>query len=240
MNTKLSIYKYNNYKEFLLDIMLMRPNKGRGERKIFAELLNCQSSFITHVLNGNKDFNQEQLYKIAKYFELSENEKEYLMLLLSYNRSGTAELQSYYEKILLEKRKESKQLKKRINSKDNFTIQDQAKFFSHWLYMAVHQACTIPHLQSLEKLTDYFQIPKNEIMKILQFLSSNELVSISEDKITSLRTNYFISSESPFLTQMHSIWRLKLLNEPKKEALDNIHYTWCFAVSKDDWDNRLN
>lgn len=232
---KYNIYEYLDHVEFITDLIENRPFKGRGERKRLADILNCQMAFITHVLNGEKNFSHEQILKIAHHFNLNESEKDFLLEMLSYNRAGTKELQEFYKKKLLQKREEHKLLKNRLQETQSLSVQDQAEYYSHWLYGAIHMASTVPAMQTIKAMAQHFNIDEKEVLHIVEFLSLKGLVLLENGKVTPGQSHLYVDKDSPLLNQHHSIWRLKALHDLKTNKKDDFHYSLCFSVSEKDW-----
>lgn len=230
-----NIYEYLDHVEYIKDLIENRPFKGRGERKRLADILNCQMAFITHVLSGEKNFSHEQILKIAHHFNLNESEKDFLLEMLSYNRAGTKELQEFYKKKLLQKRDQHKLLKNRLQETQSLSIQDQAEYYSHWLYGAIHMASTVPSMQTITAIASHFNIQENEVLHIVEFLSSKGLVELENGKVSPGKSHLYVDKDSPLLNQHHSIWRLKALHDLKTNKKDDFHYSLCFSVSEKDW-----
>lgn len=232
---KVNIFEYLDYRKFIGDIIESRPSKGYGERKKLAEALNCQMAFITHVLNSEKDFNHEQILKVATYFALSESEREYLIDLLSFNRAGTKELKDIYRQRMREKQDGQLDLKNRFKETSSLNLEDQAKYYSHWLYGAVHVASSIPGLQSVPALANYFNIDESELLPILEFLASKGIVLLEGGQVRVGNTRLYVAKDSPLANQHHSIWRLKALHDLNSTDPQDFHYSLCFSVAKKDW-----
>jgi len=232
---KRAIYSFTSYRDLILDLISNRPNEGRGVRKALADALDCQMAFITHVLCGEKEFNHEQILKIARYFNLVETEREYLLDLLSFNRAGTKDLRSFYEQRLELKRKDYRQLKNRLQETQSLSIEHQAQYYSHWLYGAIHMASTVPSLQSVEAVANHFNLEDSDLLPILELLSSQGLIAIESGKIGPGKANLYVGNDSPLVNQHHTIWRLKSLNDLKAAKTDALHYSLCFSAAQSDW-----
>lgn len=232
---KASIFEYLDYLEFIKDFIAGLPNKGRGFKKEMADALNCQMSFITHVFNRDKDFSSEQLYKLSPLFNLNLEESDYLMDLLAYNRAGTVELKKYYLNKLKIKKEEHNLLQKRFKETQELSQTDQLQYYSDWLYGAIHMCSTVPSLQKISTLKKHFNLDGKKLMEIVTFLSNSGLVKFDGQSITPGKTNLYIGKSSPLVTQNHTIWRVKALNDLKHETEEDLHYTLCFSASVEDW-----
>ncbi len=232
---KVNIFEYLDYRKFIDDIIKSRPSKGYGERKKLAEALGCQMAFITHVLNTEKDFNHEQILKVATYFALSESEREYLIDLLSYNRAGTKDLKELYRQRLREKQDKQLDLKNRFRETSSLSLEDQAKYYSHWIFGAVHVASSIPGLQSVGAMAKYFNMQESDILPVVEFLSERGVVVLEGGQVRVGNTRLYVGKDSPLANQHHSIWRLKALHDLNLMDAQDFHFSLCFSASKKDW-----
>ena len=57
------IYKYNDYKSY---VKMALTEKGHGSRIKFAQALNCQSAYITQVLNKDAHLSMEQAWELSQ------------------------------------------------------------------------------------------------------------------------------------------------------------------------------
>ena len=115
------------------------------------------------------------------------------------------------------------------------SIEDQAEYYSHWLYGAIHMASTVPHLQSVKNISAYFNIEESELRPILEFLGSKGLIVTESGNIRPGQAHLYVSEDSPLANQHHAIWRIKALHDLKKNQPNDLHYSLCFSVSKSDW-----
>lgn len=67
-----------------------------GELRKLAMSLRTSSTVISQVFNGDREFTMEQALDACTYFQLDDLEKEYFLLLVQINRSGSEALQNYY------------------------------------------------------------------------------------------------------------------------------------------------
>ena len=232
---KCNIYEYLDYRKFIQDLIKIRPDNGRGERKKIADVLNCQMAFITHVLSGEKDFNHEQILKIAQHFHLNQSEKEYLLDLLSFNRAGTKDLKIFYEQRLKEKAHHYNLLQNRFEETQSLSLEDQTQYYSHWLYGAIHMASTVPHLQSVQAIARHFNIAEQEVQPLVEFLARLGLLELQSGQIKPGKAHLYVSADSPLANQHHAIWRIKALHDLESNKPEDFHYSLCFSVSQKDW-----
>jgi uncharacterized protein (TIGR02147 family) len=84
----MKIYEYSNHRTLIRD--LIQANKKAGHditsQKV-AEAAGVTGSFLSQALNEKQEFSNDQVFAICRYFELSEEEAEYAVLLNEYSRS---------------------------------------------------------------------------------------------------------------------------------------------------------
>jgi uncharacterized protein (TIGR02147 family) len=233
---KSTIFEYKNYKQFILDWMDKTPQQGRGQRKLLAEAIGCQTPFITHVLSGDYHFSAEQAEACARYIELSEIETEFFILLVLKQRAGTKSLENFFSKQISKHCEQHAVLKKRLNIEESMSIENQMVYYSSWHYAAFHMALLIPELQTVDNLAKYFNIPVARILSVLQFLSEHGLIEKKGHHYKVKKSVLHLEKDSPFLIQHHSLWRMKAIETIQGTRAENLHYSGIMSVSADDYE----
>lgn len=234
MRPAVRIFSYEDYKEFLSDHIDSLPGGGRGERRKMADHLGCQMSFITHVLSGEKHFNLEQIFSLAKYLGLSIPETDYIVQLLSFNRAGTVALKEYYRQKLKELRKSSENLKTRLQGEGKLQFEDEVVYYSNWIYGAIHMAATVPKLARLDDLSEALKLDKEFVLEAAQKLEQMQLIRLSAKEIKPGKMHLYLERGSPLLRQMHSAWRNKMIDLLNTDTLEDLHFTNCFSIAERD------
>lgn len=233
---RLSIYQYHDYKRYLMDWMERAPHKGRGQRKLLAEAVGCQTPFITHVLSGEYQFSLEQAEAATRWLGLGEAEAEYFVLLVIRQRAATRGLESMANRQLSRRRESEAVLKKRLNLEGRLSFEDQVKYYSNWQYSVVHMACHIPQLQNVEAMTATFGFTVNETIDALGFLTDLKLIEKTKTGYRVLRPMMHLGKESPLLPQYHTQWRLRAAESYQRRQPGNLSYSGVMSLSRDDYE----
>ena len=231
---KKSIYDYNSYKKFFNDLIETYPNGGRGQRKALAEGINCQVAYITHVLSGDNQFSLEQAEAAARYFSLTKEETEYLILIVQHNRAGTTELRQLFERLLREQREKHNLLKERLKIKETLSREDQVSYYSSWQYSAVHMALTVPKFRTVEKIAERLQLSPQRVLEILEFLTSRGLATKTLNQYQTKSPFLHLEKNSPLISQHHNNWRIRTLQSLDEQKHDDLHYSLAFSVAEED------
>lgn len=229
-----SVFEYENYKKYLNDYIESQPKGGRGLKKKWAEIAGCQVAYISHVLAGSYDFSCEQVEAISKALGHSRDEIELLILLVQLERAGTHSLKSFFQKSIEEKKEKYALLRNRMKIKETLDREDQMIYYSKWYYSAVHMILTIPEFRTPEKIAAYLSLPLNLTREALSFLQSRDLAQLEKGQYTIKGPFLHLENDSPFISQHHTNWRMKSLQSLELAHENDLHFSSCFSISKDD------
>ncbi|MGZ3796748.1 MAG: TIGR02147 family protein [Pseudobdellovibrionaceae bacterium] len=111
----MSIYKHLKYRHAIEEILEKRRKLPKKfTLRVLADNSGLQASFLTNVLKGRFDFNADQLYAVATELGCAPNEREYLLLLLEYERSSFKPRREELKKQIEELRKINQQSDKHL------------------------------------------------------------------------------------------------------------------------------
>ena len=231
----LIIFDFSDYRLFLLAFLKAQPKKGHGLRSIWAKVMGCQIAFVSHVLRGHYDLSIEQTEALSRHLGLNKDEKEFLILLVQKAKAGTHQLKNYFNELIDEKIKNRDQVRNRMRIKENLSLEDQATYYSKWLYSAIHILLTIPDFQkSPEKIAEYFSTPLEKVREVLNFLDSRKLIRLDNGKYTVENNYLFINKESPLFAHQQNFWRQKAIESIYQNNHDEIHFASIFTLAEKD------
>lgn len=234
--TKISVYDYKSYKKFIVDWMDLLPAHGRGQRKLLAGAIGCQTPFVTQVLNGDYHFSLEQSEACARWLGLGVAETDFFLLLVLKQRAGTKSLATVLDRQLDERREKDTQLNQRLKISDSLTGEDQVIYYSSWQYPAVHIALLQPELRTIEELHRYFALPLPRLVAVLDFLTAKKLVRARGGRYEVLKPVLHLGRDSPLLPKHHANWRLKAIEAAERGDQGDFRYTGVISISKDDFE----
>lgn len=233
----MDIFKYDNYKDLINELLIFQPNKGRGQYKRISEYLNVSSVLISQIFKGNKEISVEQGLKLCDYFNFIDLEKKFFITLINQNRAGTFELKKFYDKELTSIRKQAKLIVNRVKHKNILTEEDKATFYSDWKYSGMRLACDLEEVINISNLSNKFKINEEDIKSILEFLLSRGLVNSHNGNLEIGPSSTHISKSSPLVKNHHRNWRLKALEALDNLCEDEIMYTAPMCTSKEVFKN---
>lgn len=230
-----NIYEYTDYKVYLR--LLIKNSKIRGFSTRLAEAAGCQKSYLSSALNGKAHLLPDQIYGISEFLKLNDEERDYFMLILDYQRANAIAYRKFVHKKIQQKQNAWKDLKNRIEARPLLNAETEVhlqNYYSNYLYAALHIASSIPQLQDLKKLSNYFSLPENLLENYLQQLQKMGLVEHKGSKWVWKSGDLHLPKDSPWINSHHSGWRLQALTDLTLQRQDSLHYSVIQSLSSKD------
>jgi uncharacterized protein (TIGR02147 family) len=224
------IYQYTNYKAYLRSACPAK-GEGRGARTRLAEYLNCHLGFVSQVLTGSADFSIEHGILIAEFLKLSEQEKEYFLLLLQRDRAGSVKLKTYFQAKIQAVLQEREQIKSRIQHSNKLTEAQKTVYYGKWIYTAVHMCTLVPRLRTAQKMRDYLEVPAQDVHDTLRDLLEFGLITQKGTEYYPSSKRFHISEKSLPLRTHHTNWRLASIRALDDRREPQLHYSSVMSIS---------
>lgn len=228
----MTVFRYNTYKDFLRAYIDANPQKGVISQ--VASLCGCDRTYLSQVLNGKAELTPDHLVQFSDSIGLSEEEAQYLMMVLLRDRSGSAtsrkSLDTKIEK-LKSKALAVSQIVKREKTKEISEAQ-RTQYYSTWQYGAIHILTSIPALQTAQAISDKMQLPQNTTIRLLKDLIEMGAVRKEKDRYIHAGGDVYLTRDNPQLHAHHLSWRMKAVE--RTMFPDEIHYTNIYSISQKD------
>lgn len=228
----MNILSFNSYRDVLIE--KIRENKAiYGYKARLAEAALCQRPYLSQVLATRAHLTPEQALRLCTYWHLNAQETRYFMALVNRDRSGSAELRDYHDHTLKQLRAESETLSKRY-SQDDLPTDEQAVYYSSWLYSALHMLISVPEYQTPSRLTGRLGVPLKSVSLGLSQLAALGLAKESQGRWTATKKVVHVSNKSLFNVLNHSNWRHRAVLDAAQCSPGSIHYTAIYSLSLKD------
>lgn len=231
----MSIYETTDYKTFLKESIRLLPQNGRGEVGRMANRLRVNSTLISQVLHGNKNFTLEQAYELAEYLGLSRHESLYFLEMVELARAGTAKLRAFRQARLEELRKEALSLSHRVEKDRTLNETEKAIFYSSHIYSAIRLETSLGNGSTLDSISRRFNVSRARASEILQFLVEANLCVKEGDKFRVGPQRTHLESSSPFVARHHLNWRLEGMKRAERLTEEELMFTAPFTISPEDF-----
>lgn len=232
----IDIWNYTDYKAYIKDTIASQENGGRGQLKKLSEYLGVHSTLISQVVNGSKDFSDEQSLKVAWFLQLTELEIDYFLEMVFYSKAGTADLQKYHLTKIMKLKETGQSVSGRIGKSTELSEDDKIRYYSDWRYVAVWLATSIDELKDAQGISENLKLPKNNVQDILDFLLSKGLCKKTNKGISMDLQKIHVPAGSSLVVNHHLNWRLKSLNFVQGATKQELAFTSPLSISKKDFE----
>lgn len=231
-----NIWKYKEHKDFVKDTI---ENTKGLTKSALAKACQCQSAYISQILNGHANFSIEQAISAGSYLGLLPQEQDFFILLYQENRAGTVEARSYFQNKIEISINENLTLSKHINTKTMLTKDEKTQYFSNWYYTALHLSTTLMDSPNLMEMAKMFDLSIERVTEIMDFLLKTGLVIKENNKYKPGETRLHLDSKSYLTPLVHSNTRHfvidKIAKLEQKDFADNLIYSSTISLSHKDY-----
>lgn len=234
MNPK-NIYSFQSFSEFLRTIAQSRGKRG-GFKVELASAMGSHPAYLSRVLAGQAQMSLEQADRILSHLQVTQAERRYLLLLLQEERADTASLRTFFRSERERLRVDDLDIKSRITESSQLEAQEEATYYSSWIYAAVHVLVSIPKFKEAPQIADTLGVPLRKVTEVIEFLERNKIIERHESRWKVGPSHVHLSKESPFINQHHINWRMKAVQAIDQGSQGDIRYSAALSLSQQDAD----
>ena len=230
----LNLFTFDSYKDYVNGWISNQPKSGHGLLGRLAKHLLVHPVVMSQVFRGSRDLTLEQAASVTAFVGLSDIERDYFLLLVNRDRAGTRELQAILDRQIKVLRKDSKELKTRIQHKA-LADDQKAIFYSHWYYSAIRLSLSIPGIQSASAIAEHLSLSPELVVRVLRFLLDCGLVTKHEGQLQMGPSVTHVGHDSPFVARHHTNWRLqglRALDRNSSTSENSLFYSGPMALSE--------
>lgn len=228
-----SVYQFDNYKKFFVTWIESQPKQGHGEYRRLALHLNVSTTLISQVFNGDKDMSLEMAAEICDYLLLSDDEADYFILLVEHAKAGSHKLKLRLAKQIVSQQDRAKKLESRMKKETELDETAKTTYYSNWVYCALRVLSDIPDLNTIELLSERLMIPKNQLLKFVDFLTKHKLVLSKNGNLTMGPSHIYLPPSDPLALLHHQNWRTLGFQKMQIRNEDNFFSSGQYSLSKE-------
>ncbi|MBL7671673.1 MAG: TIGR02147 family protein [Bdellovibrionaceae bacterium] len=229
-----NIFEYKSYKKYIQSLIL---SYGRGAVGKLAEAAGCNRTYLSQALNSKIHLTPDHVYGIADFVGLTNEEQDFLILLLLYERSASRKVREKLKVKIEEINQTNLLLSNKISEKkDSSEIPEalKAKYYSNWKYAAIHTLTSIVDFQSSSAIAKKVYLSEPAALILLKDLREMGLIKQVGARWIHSGKNIHTPVGSTHTAFNHLNWRLKSVEDVNDRG--SIHYTTLFSLSVEDWD----
>ncbi|MBC7754890.1 MAG: TIGR02147 family protein [Moraxellaceae bacterium] len=228
-----NIFEYKSYRQYIKDCLELKGLKS-GLKKRASEFLSVHTTFISQVTLGKADFSLDQSEKINQFLKHTDEEGEYFLELVIFERASDPKLRERYELKINNKIAEQTQISKRLIKRTEISDDDQDKFYTSYIYGLLHVLSSIPAFQTREKLIHEVGYSPKVVHQAIDFLLKIGILKQSNEKIICGEQHVHLTNESKNIWKHHANWRLATLSQFNFREKSDLHYSLVFSCSEKD------
>ncbi len=230
----MTIFEFNNYKNFIRSYLKTLPKRGHGQYRKFAQALGMHTTLVSQVFNGDKDLNLDQASDLSDFLGLNAAEADYFLTLVEHARAASYRLKQKLQTRLENSREKSKTLKTHIDESQDLSDENKAIFYSRWYYAAIHLLVEIEKFNAPEEIAKHLNLPIAGVREALEFLTGVGLCLKQNNKYKVGKTRTFIPKDSFLVTRHHQNWRLRSQLAMENLSVDELVVTAPVTLTKND------
>ncbi len=226
---KPQVFQFEDYKSALQTCL---KDQAWGSVSKLAQAAGCQRSYLSRVLNQEIHLTLDQAFKLCQYWDLNESEQKYFLAMVEKDRASDPDYKNYLARQMDAIKGEFENLKNRVERPSIESAHTEWMYFSNWLPVALHLASSIPQLQSLEQLSQRFNLHPDLALQVMKNLEGGGFVQYLGNNKWKYKTGArHIPLDSPLLRLHAQNWRLQALQAHSKKDPGEIHYTLVQSMS---------
>ena len=230
---KKTVFDFKTYKGFLSDYTEKQAHSW-GVKSKLAKAINCQSAYLSQIMSDRAELSLEQALKACQFFEFSEEEEKFFLLLVQKDRAGTVDLKKHFINQIETILNRRLVLTERLGTKNILSDEDKTTYYSAWYYSAIHMAVSIPELQTKAMLSRHLNLKIEKLNQALDFLIQTGLVLQKGDRYLLGGSSIRLGNDSALIIRHHANWRLQATEALERESLTDLHYSGVFTLSMSD------
>lgn len=229
----MNIFEFESYKEFVKKSIQEMPKGGRGQYRRLAQQLKISTTLVSQIFNGDKSLTWEHASDLADYFSLSEDETDYLFLLVQQERAATLRLRQKLQRRVEKSREHAKKLENRLNKDVSLSEKVRLHFYSDWSFSGIRMLTATEQGGSVDAIAQRLRLPSNVVKKVVAFLLENGLCVMQEGRLAVGPRRTHLGADSPLVNRHHQNWRLLSSQTMCRFNPSDLFYTAPMSLSEE-------
>lgn len=227
------IWEFTKYRPYLT-ARLGESGSRTGRRKELAAYIPVHTTLISQVLSERAELSLEQAERVNSFMQHTQDEGEYFLLLVMKDRAGSTELKNRFKKQIEKMRQARLKIADRVQAESEISKEDREKFYSTYIYGALHVLASIPNFQTVEQLASALHLPRPRTQEMVDFLLRLGVLKLEKGQLSPGSRHVHLGNDSDLILKHHSNWRLHTINHLQYIVPEDLHYSACASLSEKD------
>ncbi len=208
----MNIFEYTNYREVMTKYLDEQVG-SRGYKASLARAIGCQGSYVSQVLVGKVHLTPDQAVALSDFWELGEQETDYFLALVNFERAGTDRLRKRISAELSHlkslKIKPATQAKAEIVDPVELSAEQLNFYWSRWECSAIHEILRLEDHRNINAIASRLNLAVPLVKKILERLAEMDLVRLKGGEWHRLRAVEQLSQDETHAQNFHRSLRTR-------------------------------
>lgn len=211
------LFEYIDYKKFINACIRDNKEHVRALKSELSRACGCQLAYFSQVLNGDAHLSMEQAEALATYLFRAEEEIDYFLDLVMFNRSSKDSLRKRLKSRIQKVIDEKENLKNRVPGENKIKEEEgDPVYLSTWHYAAIHTAIGIKKYQSIQALSRLLGLSYRRCDEIVKYLYFRGYIVRS-------KSGFYESSDVTVHIPKDSPWLHVFLSNLSQAAMEQLH-----------------
>ncbi|HUP58711.1 MAG TPA: DUF4423 domain-containing protein [Bdellovibrionota bacterium] len=228
-----AVFSFDDYKDLLSDRV---REQGAGYKSRLARSIGTPPSFLSQVLHTHVHLSLDHGARLAAFWSLGEDERDYLLGLIQLARAGSRELREIVRGQLAALRKRNEDLSRRYRQPALPTNDEQWTYYTAWHLGAIHMLLTVPGFQKARPIASRLQIPVELVEQGLGALAALGLATAKGEIWSAAKKSIHLDKRSPASPVNHMIWRQRAIQKIYEASERSLHYSGLHTLSRADYE----
>ena len=227
-----TVFDFSDYRRYLIH-RLGAIGTRTGLRQKACELMGCHNTYLSQVLAEKIHLSLEHANALNSFFDHTEDESDFFLTLVLHGRAGTKSLKQRFEKQMKTALRKRTSIKQRIKDATELSDIDRDRFYSNWIYGAIHVLVSIESLQTPDQIARALGLHLSVVSQELEFMRQTGLVKLENGRFVIGPRSVHLGSDSPAITKHHSNWRYHTIQSLHRASHDDLHFSAAVTLNED-------
>lgn len=232
----MDIFDFSDYRIYLKQWLLEARKASGVNLSRLAEAAGVHTTYLSHVMSGNKNLNLEQATLISETLSHTKLERDFFFALIELERAGTEKLRQYWREKMNALKGEREKLSSRVGEHHQLSDTERSIFYSSWIYVALFVATSLDDGQTLDEIAKLFQLSRDSADRFLNFLVKTGICELKDGKYRMGHSVVYVPNDSPFVVKHHTNWRMKAIQKMDTRESRELFYTSPMSISRNDFE----
>jgi uncharacterized protein (TIGR02147 family) len=233
----MSIFNDLSYRDILkFRVNSLKKTQSSISFQSMAKAIRVQAPYISKVIRGHADFNDDQLYLACKFLSFSEEEIEYLFLLLDFERSALSERKNQLLKKIQTIQKRNLDTTSHIDSNNlNTKTSDTINYYLDPIHLIVHMYLLIEEYdQDLKVISNKLNLSIKRVEQIIESLLKMGIIKFEKGKYVKRVKHLHLPKSSTICLPHQQLLRQMCIHHFQNQADNKKNYNLAITFTGDE------